>query len=529
MKLSVRSVLNFNLPLLAACASLSVSLNGVLMASDSPRERISIDDDWRFIKGDPPNLTENLAYPRGGRGKMKPIPTSGIAAWILPTGNAFNDADHQFVRPTENYGGSISFVQGDFDDSGWRQLDLPHDFGIEGPFIPPGNADSDGATGRLPYFGIAWYRKHLAIPSSDEGRQIYLEMDGSMSCTSVWLNGTLVGGWPYGYSSFCVDLTPYIKPGRDNILAIRLDNPPNSSRWYPGGGIYRNVWLTKTAPVHVGQWGTFITTPDVSAESASVKLQVWLENHSKAEADVTLSTQIFVADSDGKPNGRAIATNGNDHGADSRWRPGNGGLQRLHPRQSEALEPEISQSLCGRHHRHAESARSSISTKPRSASAPSSSTPTKGFSINGEHIKLNGVCDHHDLGALGTAVNFRALQRQLEMLHEMGCNAIRTSHNPPAPELLELADRMGFLVMDETFDTWRGNKRPNDYGGIFATGMSRTPACWSAAIATIPPSSSGASATKLASRARVRRGLTSPPSWASRPRGRSHPAHHDPP
>lgn len=467
MKLSVRSVLSFHLPLLAACASILVSLNGVLMASDSPRERISIDDDWRFIKGDPPNLTENLAYPRGGRGKMKPIPTSGIAAWILPTGNGFNDADHQFARPTENYGGSISFVQGDFDDSGWRQLDLPHDFGIEGPFIPTGNADSDGATGRLPYFGVAWYRKQLAIPNSDEGRQIYLEMDGSMSYTSVWLNGTLVGGWPYGYSSFSLDLTPYVKFGRDNILAIRLDNPPNSSRWYPGGGIYRNVWLTKTAPVHVSQWGTFITTPNVSADSASVKLQVWLENHLNAEADVTLSTQIFVADSEGKPNGTAIASNGNDQAqipAGGRTKVDCKGFTLAKPKLWSPKSPNRYVAITT----VTQNGKVVDIYETRFGIRAVKFDPNKGLSINGEHIKLNGVCNHHDLGALGTAVNFRALQRQLEILHAMGCNAIRTSHNPPAPELLELADRMGFLVMDETFDTWRGNKRPNDYGGVFA-------------------------------------------------------------
>ena len=187
-----------------------------------------------------------------------------------------------------------------FDDSSWRQLDLPHDFGIEGPFIPPGQAGSDGATGRLPFFGVAWYRKHLSIPAADAGKQVYLDLDGAMSYATVWCNGQIVGGWPYGYSSWRVDLTPMIKPGADNVLAIRLDNPPNSSRWYPGGGIYRNVWLTKTAPVHVSQWGTYITTPEVSANSATVNIKIDSENHSKADASVTITTTIYPLDAAGK-------------------------------------------------------------------------------------------------------------------------------------------------------------------------------------------------------------------------------------
>jgi beta-galactosidase len=155
MKLFGRSAIDSSPLLLAACVTMVLSQTGSLMAVDSPRERISIDDDWRFTKGDPPNLAENLAYPRGRRGNTTSGPTSGIAAWILPVGNAFKDSDHQFARPAGNYGGDIAFVQSAFDDSGWRQLDLPHDFGIEGPFILPAKADSDGATGRLPYFGIA--------------------------------------------------------------------------------------------------------------------------------------------------------------------------------------------------------------------------------------------------------------------------------------------------------------------------------------------------------------------------------------
>ena len=262
MKTSNHTVSNFRRVALLMAASVAAVLlpTGALMAADSPRERVSFDDDWRFTKNDPAGVTDNLAYPRtggrGGRGAASAPaanPATGIAAFILPTGNdLIADPTKRFTRPEGNYGGAIPYVSPTFNDAGWRQLDLPHDFGIEGPFIPQGQPGSDGATGRLPYFGVAWYRKHLALPAADAGKQIYLELDGSMSYTTVWCNGQIVGGWPYGYSSWRVDLTPYVKAGADNVLAIRLDNPDNSSRWYPGGGIYRNVWLTKTAPVHIG-------------------------------------------------------------------------------------------------------------------------------------------------------------------------------------------------------------------------------------------------------------------------------------
>ena len=230
--------------------------------------RVSINDDWRFIKNDPAGFSNYLAYPRapqagrGRRGAAAPAPapafspTSGIAQYILPTGDNFiADPAKRYAKPDGNYGADIPYVNPSFDDKGWRQLDLPHDFGIEGPFIPPGRNGSDGAMGRRPFYGAAWYRKHLSIPAVDAGKQIYLDMDGAMSYATVWCNGQIVGGWPYGYSSWRVDLTPMIKPGAENVLAIRLDNPADSSRWYPGGGIYRNVWLTTTTPVPCGTMG----------------------------------------------------------------------------------------------------------------------------------------------------------------------------------------------------------------------------------------------------------------------------------
>jgi beta-galactosidase len=236
-------------------------------------------------------------------------PTSGIGAFVLPTGNDFiMDASKWYSRPAGNFGGDVPYVNPAFNDADWNKVNLPHDYAIEGPFTPSGG----GGMGRLPTAGVAWCRKHLNIPAEDSGKQIYLDIDGSMSYTTVWCNGQIVGGWPYGYSSWQVDLTPYVKFGSDNVLAIRLDNPPNSSRWYPGAGIYRNVWLTKTSPVHVGQWGTYITTPEVSSTSAVIDLNVTIDNDSKENTDVTLSTQIFEIDSQDKKAGAAVGNIGRD-------------------------------------------------------------------------------------------------------------------------------------------------------------------------------------------------------------------------
>ncbi len=459
--------------LLAVCAAgmlfegCSLQNAGDALMDSSPRKRTSIDDDWRFTKGDPAGMAENLTYPTafsgGGRGGRAPEgfnAKAGIAAFILPTGNAFiADPAKRYQRPQGNYGGDVSYVSATFDDSSWRKLDLPHDFGIEGPFIPNGSGD----TGKLPFFGVAWYRKQLTVPAADAGKQFFLDVDGSMAYTSVWCNGQIVGGWPYGYSSWRVNLTPYIKPGGSNSLAIRLDNPPTSSRWYPGGGIYRHVWLTTTAPVHVAQWGTYLTTPEVSAGSASVNLKVTVDNDSSTAANVTLATEIFALDADGNLTGRAVAS---IPAAPAQVAAG----------QSATVEARCNVSSPKLWSPNAPRRYAAITTVSQNGAVVDTYEtkfgirtikydPDAGLFINGEHFKLNGVCDHHDLGALGTAVNVRALQRQLQMLRDMGCNALRTSHNPPAPELLDFADQMGFMVLDEMFDTWGNTKTANDYGG----------------------------------------------------------------
>ncbi len=443
----------------------------------SPRERISINYDWNFTKGDPAaGSTDSLNYPvsrsssRGGfgggrRGAAAPAPTvdpaSGIAAFILPTSNDFiADPEKRYTRPSGNYGGDVPYVNSAFDDSGWSKIDLPHDYAIEGPFITTGG----GGMGRLPIEGVAWYRKHLNIPAGDEGKQIYLDIDGSMSYTTVWCNGQIAGGWPFGYASWRVDLTPYLKFGSDNVLAIRLDNPPASSRWYPGAGIYRNVWITKTSPVHVGQWGTYITTPEVSSDSAQILLKVTVDNNSKENANVKVSTKIFEIDSSDKKVGNAVAS---ISPADLEIQSGKNAIVET---KGTVNNPRLwGTGVYNKSNRYVavtmiEQDGEIVDTYETIFGIRTIKfDPDKGFFLNGEHVKLNGVCNHHDLGALGTAVNYRGLQRQLEILAEMGCNAIRTSHNPPAPELLEIADKMGFLIMDESFDIWERQKTVNDY------------------------------------------------------------------
>lgn len=454
------------------------------------RERISIDDNWRFTKGDPTNCTVSLLYDvreqktvrrladaeADGNSNLgqtitnEPVKSSltVIKAWILPTGNEFiKDPSRRFARPEGNPGDGVSCVQPDFDDSSWQVVNLPHDWAIAGPFTHSGG----GGMGRLPTAGVGWYRKKLNLPAEDAGKSIFLDVDGAMSYATVWLNGKLVGGWPYGYQSWRVDLTPYAKPGSDNELVIRLDNPPNSSRWYPGAGIYRNVWLVKTAPVHVAHWGTYVTTPKVAPVSATVDLKVTVDNDSTEDGNILVATEIFCLDASGRKTGSVVAkiapvnlkiaakTNAVVEGTATVFNPKLWGPPPTQKPNRYVAVTTISQD--GENDRVLDVYETPFGIRTIKFDA------NLGFFINGEHVLLKGTCNHHDLGALGTAFNFRAMQRQLETLQEMGCNALRTSHNPPAPEFMELADRMGFLVMDEAFDVWARQKTPLDFHVIF--------------------------------------------------------------
>lgn len=434
---------------LAACV-LALLLPSATRAASLPRERISLDADWRFQKGDPAGAEGQLAYE-----KIKP--------WVNATGNEFvagADAGAS-VRPAGNLGGDIPYAQRGFDDRGWRSLNLPHDWGIEGPFMQ----ELPGETGKLPWPGVGWYRKHFAVSAGDQGRQLYLDIDGAMAYATVWLNGHFVGGWPYGYASFRLDLTPYIAFGADNVLAIRLDNPPESSRWYPGGGIYRNVWLVKTTPVHVDHWGTYVTTPEVTPAAATVDIKVTVDNRSGTDASVTVRTQLYELAPDGRKAGNPSASFPplNVKVAAGARATGDASVRVSKPKLWGLQQPNLYAAVTTLMQNGKVVDRYETVFGIRTIKFD----VDHGFFLNGEHVRLNGVCDHHDLGPLGSAINVRALERQIELLKEMGVNAIRTSHNPPAPELLELCDRMGIVVMDEAFDCWRRGKKKNDYHLLF--------------------------------------------------------------
>ena len=467
---------------LSASASAQNLVPDVHDTSLSPRERISINSGWRFHLGDPKGA-RNLIYDvrpeveqsaDGKEADAKPeaaVEAGGsrsdvLKPWILPTGNAFIAvAAQRHARPDGNPATDALFVRPSFDDRHWRSVSLPHDWAIEGPFLTEGPY---GGMGRLKTWGPAWYRKKLDIPRSDKGRSIFLDIDGSMSYATVWLNGTLIGGWPYGYNSWRLDLTAHVVPGGENQLAIRLDNPPQSARWYPGAGLYRNVWLTKTHRVHVDQWGTFVKTPNVSKTSATIELQVSINNDTGESQNVAVTTDIYPLDTDGRRAPRAVARieKASMHIDAGNTISGTGSTTIKNPRlwgPRPHQEPNRYLAVTTLALRGKVIDRYETRFGIRSLRLD----PNNGVFVNGERIALQGVNNHHDLGALGAAFNYRAAERQLEILQEMGTNAIRLAHNPPAPELLELTDRMGLLVVDEIFDSWERKKTPLDFHLIF--------------------------------------------------------------
>lgn len=413
-------------------------------------ERTNFNENWRFQKDDPKGAEGKLSYEQ-------------IKDWVRSTGNEYVLTSNAVKsdRPAGNLGEDVAYTQANFDDSTWRSLNLPHDWAIEGDFI----RELPGETGKRPFAGIGWYRKHFTVSASDKGKQIYLDFDGAMAYPTVWLNGKFVGGWTYGYSSFRLDLTPYLEFGKENVLSVRLENPPDSSRWYPGSGIYRNVWLVKTSPIHVGHWGTFVTTSEVSNFSANVKIQTKIDNHLNSSANISTQTKVFELGSNDQKLGKAVSVSEKNSivvtpslstNTEENIRIENPKLWSVKTPNRYVAVTEIQQNG-----KTIDSYETTFGIRTIKFDAQ------KGFLLNGERLYLQGVCDHHDLGALGSALNYRALQRQLEILKEMGVNAIRTSHNPPAPELLELADKMGFVVMDEAFDCWARGKTKNDYHLVF--------------------------------------------------------------
>ena len=339
------------------------------------------------------------------------------------------------------------------DDSSWRLVNTPHDWGIEGPF----RADLPNNTGKLPWAGIGWYRKALALGEADRGRRIFLDFDGAMSRPKVYVNGQLAGEWAYGYSSFRVEITGFVKfDGTPNIIAVRLDNPPESSRWYPGGGIYRHVRLEKTGPVHVAHWGVFLHTPKADKQAADVVVETTVDNQSELPAAVTVRQEILA------PESHAVLASG-EAKLDDLAANANGAttvtLTIKSPRLWDVDSPALHtiRTTLWVDGREVDRVETPFGIREIAWSA------RQGFLLNGRVLKLQGVCLHSDLGALGTAFNGRAAERQLEILRGIGCNAIRTTHNPPAPQFLDLCDRMGFVVVNELFDCWKLGKTANGY------------------------------------------------------------------
>jgi beta-galactosidase len=401
-------------------ALLFFTITAAITAQDQTRSRESFNEGWKFVK------YFNASY-------------EAVTFDIEPEG---------LQMPEIN-------------DNSWRTLDLPHDWAIEGPF----SDTLENNTGLLPWKGIGWYRKHFTLNQSDQGKRIYIDFDGAMAYAKVWLNGKYVGEWPYGYSSFRLDLTPFVSFGKENIVAVRLDTKKWDSRWYPGAGLYRNVWLVKTSPVHISYNGVYCTTPSITKEKGILSVEAEVENHLTESVPVTVKAAVYKLNEKLEPSAApdvesqeftATIMGMNKHSFRLDLTINNPVLWELNDPELYRVVVTLSKGT-----EVADKYDSNIGFRTLNF------TPRDGFLLNGKRVEIRGVCNHHDLGALGAAFNIRAAQRQLEILKEMGCNAIRTSHNPPAPELLDLCDRMGFLVEDEAFDAWKTPKKRYDYNKLF--------------------------------------------------------------
>lgn len=343
----------------------------------------------------------------------------------------------------------------DFDDSKWRTLSLPHDWSIEGEYYK--DAPTGGSGGYLPT-GVGWYRRHFHASNAELSKTVWIEFDGVYMNSDVWLNGHHLGKHPYGYTSFSYQLTSLLQPG-ENVIAVRVDNSaqPNT-RWYSGSGIYRHVWFVELDPLHIGEWGIAATTPDVSTDSATVEVRTTIENEYKVLRKGILQTVLH--NNEGAEVARVqspFTVKANTHceirqhlivRSPQLWSVGTPVLYRLH---SVVVDGE----------QEGDEASTNVGIRKIEYDVE------KGFFLNGKHVKMNGVCLHHDGGCVGSAVPVGVWERRLAKLKEMGCNAIRTSHNPPAPEFLDLCDKMGFLVMDEPFDEWKIGKRKFGYHDYF--------------------------------------------------------------
>ncbi|HJC93538.1 MAG TPA: DUF4982 domain-containing protein [Candidatus Phocaeicola excrementigallinarum] len=366
---------------------------------------------------------------------------------------------------------NTAFSTAGFDDSEWQSVTVPHDWAIYGPFSVENDKQNlaitqdgqkeamehAGRTGGLPFVGTGWYRLDFEAPEFSQGKTATIVFDGAMSHARVWLNGQEVGYWPYGYNSFHFDITPYLKAGETNTLAVRLENEHESSRWYPGAGLYRNVHLVVNEDAYVPTWGTQLTTPVVKKEYAKVHLVTELcMPEGKRMSDYRIVTELKDA------AGKTVAAAENKG---SRY-DGNTFVQDFVIDNPALWSPETP-SLYTAESKIYEGNELKDKYATRFGVRSIEIIPEKGFFLNGERTVFKGVCNHHDLGPLGGIANEAGIRRQIRILKDMGCNAIRTSHNMPAPELVEACDEMGMMLMAESFDGWRTPKVPNGYNKVF--------------------------------------------------------------
>ena len=368
---------------------------------------------------------------------------------------------------------SPEFINPTFNDSKWQSVTVPHDWAIYGPFSSQNDKqevaiaqdgqteamEHAGRTGGLPFVGVGWYRTEFEVPQFTDGKRATILFDGAMSHAKVYVNGQEVGYWPYGYNSFYFDITKQLMPGKKNTLAVRLENLPESSRWYPGAGLYRNVHVIVTENAYIPVWGTYITTPTATKEFAKVNVQTKIVLPEGADASkYSVKTSVW------NPNGQKLTEQTIPL---SQIKYNDNSLSQEFIIQTPTLwSPDMPALYSAETRLYEGDQLKDIYTTPfgiRSIEI----IPNKGFFLNGEKTVFKGVCNHHDLGPLGAAVNDAAIRRQIRILKDMGCNAIRTSHNMPAPELVRACDEMGMMFMVESFDEWNKAKCANGYNLIF--------------------------------------------------------------
>ena len=396
-----RAILGSTLAIPLVRPAISAGLQQPSTANVSPRVRQSFDFGWKFTNGDPAGAQ------------------------------------------------SLTFI-----DSSWRVVDLPHDWSIEGPYSE--TELTGGPGGYLPT-GIGWYRKKFRGAPEAHNRKFFIEFDGVYQHSEVWLNGHSLGYRPYGYISFGYELTPHLRLGEANVMAVRVDNSaqPNC-RWYSGSGIYRHVWFVETSPVHVRRWGTYITTPEVAPTATNINIRTTVQNETDQSARPVLKTSIL----DEKQNEVASTESAQEIAPSGEYEF----IQDVKLANPSLWSPQNAYLYTAVSELRLASGELADIYETRFGIRKIRFDRDEGFLLNGEPIKINGVCNHHEAGSMGAAVPEGVWKRRLQILKEMGCNAIRMSHNPPAPELLDLCDRMGFLVMDETFDEWRYAKGQVTHG-----------------------------------------------------------------